>query len=390
MRTHPHECLSITVLLAGLAASGCKITASMPTAGSVASVDPSGDDSGAGSPAGDPASFGPDAGGSTGDDESDPVNSRIGAVVEGGTGLIIPAYLGVDSSQTDRWKAIADGAATLQDGGSAHKDYWVTVTAGVNGEMKQTFDWTSAKLVWDPVRANGGAIFGYVHTSQKWVTGPNKTCVDALLFRPIADVEADIAAWVSGYPNIDGIWIDEFYPRHEIADDCSPPMHMFPNGRDAAPPEEDPSYVSPDGGLNASVNIKPTGGYYATLTNWIRDNYSNLKIVGNAGGPLWSNQHFYANLVTVVCTFENSYQTAAANNWAELQRRNYYNQYPQLALIHTNPNDMAGALKKAFDLGYTHAYTTDEPYMINGVPHDVWGALPLYFATEVSAVASPP
>jgi hypothetical protein len=394
MRTHSHEFLSITTLLAALAA-GCSLPpelgTSAPSGRLFTSVDPSGDDSNAGddtgdltsddADAGDPTGDDADAADPTGDDATDPVTTPIGAVLAGGTGLIIPAYLAIDGTQQDSWTAIAAGAATLLNGTSTYKDYWVAVTAGASGEKKQDVDWMAAKAAWDPVRANGGKIFGYVHTGQT---------PTSLLFRPIVDVEADIVSWVAGYPNIDGIWIDEFYPRHEIADDVGPPTIMFPNGRMAAPPPGNPSYVSPDGGLNPAVNIDPAGGYYATLRDFIRNTYSNLKIIGNAGGKLWSNQQDYAKLVDVICTFEQTYQSAAANNWKNLQRQNDASPYSELALIHTNPNDMAGALQKAFAFGYTHAYTTDVPYEIGDAGQNVWGALPSYFADEVSTVAGPP
>jgi hypothetical protein len=287
-------------------------------------------------------------------------------------GMIIPAYLPL-TDLTD-WNILKEGAATMQAGTNPnYKDYWVTVNSGSNGPFTSPSDWATAATLWDPIRANGGLIIGYVHTCQT-PTGP--------LFRSLTDVENDINAWVAGYPNLDGIWIDEFYPRFEVADSTSVSAN-FPNGMADAP--TDLSFMNPDGTFNAN-QINPSGGYYDQLTSWIRATYPNLKIVGNAGGWFYSNQVNYADIVDVDCSFEQNYATAAnspTNDWSGLNRQNVTTLSGQLALIHRNSSDMSGAIDQSIAHGYTHFYTTDRLLESN-----VWGGLPSYFASEVTYIAN--
>ena len=287
-------------------------------------------------------------------------------------GMIIPAYLPL--TDTTSWQILAEDAAIMRDGTNAnYKDYWVTVNSGNNGPFSSPADWATAAARFDPIRANSGKIFGYVHTTTTPTSG---------IYRPLIgmnSVEADITAWVTGYPNIDGIWIDEFYPRYEIAtgdDDRA----TFPNGPDFAP--TDRSFVNPDGTINPNVQVNPAGGYYWQLTDWIHRTYPNLRIIGNAGGWFYSNQVNYGSLVDVDCSFEQTYENASMNGWGNLNRQPG-NTAAQLALIHTNSNDLNGAIDQAISHGYTHFYTT------NGVlTNNIWGALPPYFTSEVQYIAN--
>jgi hypothetical protein len=82
-----------------------------------------------------------------------------------GKGVIIPAYLTLDDAYA--WNVLKEGAATMQASSqTSYKDYWVVVNSADNGPFLNQNDWIKAKTAWDPIRANGGRIFGYVHTVQ--------------------------------------------------------------------------------------------------------------------------------------------------------------------------------------------------------------------------------
>jgi hypothetical protein len=293
-----------------------------------------------------------------------------------GKGVIIPAYIGLDDSTT--WKILEEGAAVLRDGSSSsHKDYWVAVNSDRNGPFIKEADWNRAKAVWDPIRANGGRIFGYVHT----LVNP-----DSEQFRVLTDVKADITAWVAGYPNIDGIWLDEFYPRYEIAPKDGA-RATFPNGEAAAP--TDRRFLNPDNTFNAQ-QVNPVGGYYDQLVQWIRTTYPQLRIIGNAGGQFYSNQVRYGDLVDVLVSFEETLARATGSDifgapnevWGNLNRQNP-GKIGQLALIHSNGANLADAVNQSFARGYTHVYTTDRVLNAN-----IWGGIPPYLTTELQLVAS--
>lgn len=288
-------------------------------------------------------------------------------------GLIIPAYLPLGDATN--WNVLKEDAAFARDGSSArYKDYWVAVNSGDNGPFSSANDWALAKVRWDPIRANGGAIFGYVHT----LTSPTSST-----FRPLADVKADINAWAAGYEGLGGIWLDEFYPRYEIDSAAGGASPAFPNGQSNAP--TDRSFLNADGTYKTNYpEINPAGGYYSQLTSWIRAAHPNLKIIGNAGGKFYSNQNRYADLVDVTCSFEETLAVAAnapANDWAKLDRAPATLDNPQLALIHTNSTDLAGAINQSISHGYRYFYTTDRT-----LNNNIWGGLPPYFTSQVLAV----
>ena len=284
-------------------------------------------------------------------------------------GMIIPAYLPL--TDTSSWQVLAEDASIMRNGTNAnYKDYWVTVNSSNNGPFTLASDWTTAATRWNPIRANGGRIFGYVHA----LTTPTATT-----YRSLASVEADITAWVTGYPNIDGIWIDEYYPRYEIAP-ASGSTATYPNGQAVAP--NDRNFVDANNLFNGQ-QVDPTGGYFCQLTSWIRCTYPRLKVIGNAGGWFYSNQVNYTDIVDVTCSFEQTYSYAATNSWAYLNRQNVTTTKKQLALIHTNSVDLAGAIDQAIAHGYTHFYTTD-----GILSNNIWGAIPPYFTSEVQYIAN--
>lgn len=287
-------------------------------------------------------------------------------------GLIVPAYLPL--SDATNWNILQEGAAIVRDGNSARfKDYWVAVNSGNNGPFYNAADWAIAKTRFDPIRANSGKIFGYVHS----LATP-----DGTQFRPLADVKRDIDNWVAGYEGLDGIWLDEFYPRYEIAGP-SGASATFPNEQNNA--SKDRSFLNPDGSFNAA-QVDPAGGYYAQLTNWIRATHPDLKIIGNAGGQFYSNQTRYADLVDVTCSFEQTLAVAAnmpTGDWANLNQQIGTENNKQLALIHTNSTDLMGVINQAKAHNYSYFYTTDRT-----LDNNIWGGLPPYFTSQVEIVAN--
>ncbi len=287
-------------------------------------------------------------------------------------GVIIPAYLSLDD--TLGWTILKEGAALMSAGkGRSARDYWVTVNSGSNGPFAAAADWQRAALVWNPIKSNGGKIFGYVHTCVQ-PEGPN--------FRPLADVKKEIADWVRGYPALDGIWLDEYYPRFEIAPTQTVTGPTYPNGIENAP--KDRGFVN---GLNQfnGQQVITAGGYYDQLTAWIRATYPGLRIIGNAGGAFYSNQLNYADLVDVLVSFEQTYANAAANDWKLLNRQVTGSPAGQLGLIHSNDVSLDGAIEQAFAHGYAYVFTTNRQ-----LGNNIWGGLPPYFTSEIQYLANRP
>jgi Spherulation-specific family 4 len=289
-----------------------------------------------------------------------------------GKGIIIPAYLPLEDAYN--WNVLKEGAAVMASGRNpAFRDFWVTVNSAASGPFTTPADWAKAAAVWTPIRGNGGKIFGYVHTCVQ-PTGPQ--------FRSLATVKGEITAWVNGYPQIDGIWLDEFYPRFEIADRDGVASPTYPNGLDNAP--MDRGFVNSASQFNGQ-QINPAGGYYDQLVKWIRATYPTLRIIGNAGGALYSNQLDYSDLVDVLVSFEQNFDVAInapVNDWRPLKRQIINSKSGQLALIHRNTTNLAGAIDQALAFGYPHVYTTNRV-----LENNIWGGLPLYLTSEIQYIA---
>jgi hypothetical protein len=293
-----------------------------------------------------------------------------------GKGMIIPAYIPLDN--VFDWNVLKEGAEKMRTGTNAnYKDYWVTVNSAASGPFSLPADWAKAATVWNPIRSNGGRIFGYVHTCEQ-PTGP--------IFRPLATVKSEIAAWVAGYPNLDGIWLDEYYPRFEIASVDGETGPSYPNGLANAPTDRS-SFVNSANQFNG-LQVNPAGGYYDQLVTWIRATYPTLRIIGNAGGALYSNQLLYSDLPDVLVSFEQKFSVAAnapTNNWSNLTRQIPNSQSGQLALIHGNATSLDGAVDQALAKGYTHVYTTDRI-----IENNLWGGLPTYLTSLIEYIANRP
>lgn len=315
-----------------------------------------------------------------------------------GKGVIIPAYLTLDDAAN--WNLLKEGAAVMKASAStSFKDYWVAVNSADSGPFQNAADWVKAKAVWDPIRANGGRIFGYIHTVQS----PDAGTPQGRLYRDLATVKAEVAAWVNGYPGLDGIWIDEFYPRYEIAQpeagDALVYPRDYPNGAAYAP--TDTGFINALGQFNGQ-QVNPAGGYYSQLTSWIRATYPQLRLIGNAGGNMYSNQYRYGDLVDVLVSFEQNFDTAYVTGiqswkdgvlvetdkyqWHGLDRQNQITTAPGfLALIHGNSGNLTLAIDQALSHGYTHVYTTDRVLQNN-----VWGGVPTYLTSEIDYLSAKP
>jgi hypothetical protein len=188
-------------------------------------------------------------------------------------------------------------------------------------------------------------------------------------------VKGYITSWVNSYPALDGIFIDEFAPRHEV--DGTNPVSYRPTNQNSM----------------ANGQINPAGGYYDQLTKWIKTTYPKLKIITNPGGRVYSNQYLWNNLGSVVCSYENTLSHAQSNNewyaaqqpWGNLLRETTFTTVPQCALIHSNTSNLAGAIDQAANYGYKYFYTVQASEFDN-----TWGIMPSYFSSEVQYVSTKP
>ena len=289
----------------------------------------------------------------------------------GNRGLVIPAYVTAD--RTAEWKLLQLAAGEMGGAG----DFYVVV-AGPDKGPPPVGGFDAFETQWNDIRSAGGRIFGYVHP-----------CIDCLKdesvrtaqFEPLAKLEADVAGWVNGYPQLDGIWIDEFYPQYELKKPGSSANGGFWNGPENAPSER--CFENADGTVHSSADVDPTGGYFDQLTNWIHGTYPQLRIIGNVGTRLISNLELYGNLVDVLVSFEQSISVAQANQWQGLTPPLAKIDRPQLALIHEALTEAQTleSVTQAFNHGYTHVYATDGLYSGNA-----WGHVTQYLPYEVSAI----
>jgi hypothetical protein len=345
-----------------------------------------------------------------------------------GRGIIIPAYIGIAEPLVDdtlescttaaaklplpsagcMWLRIREGAKKVA-AANPKPDYWVVANGPDSGPLLPS-QWKTAGTVWDPIRDAGGLIFGYVHTNEE-VTGNS----DVMKLRSLETVTSEIQAWVQGYGRLDGIWLDEYNPRFELfgvdgqdqngkARDPLPFPVGFPNSLCYAPTSRD---FMPNATYNPSIQIAPAGGYYQTLTQWIKDNYPALRIIGNAGGRLYTNQKQYGGqLVHVLASIERSYAVASADNWSGFPDADPAVGAYQLAMIHSAVSTatdaaartqaeagfLAASLQKASAQHYTHVYVGYRQPDLPGAPPAkyprVWGIIPPFFEDEITSITN--
>ncbi|MEY4509575.1 MAG: Spherulation-specific family 4 [Pseudomonadota bacterium] len=288
------------------------------------------------------------------------------------TGVVIPAYLGVGN---EGWGLLKNQASKVSGAG---KDFWVAVNGPDSGPFGLTKTGDKApedaietlkKLTprWEDIQKAGGKIFGYVHTCT---TDP------CSVYRPLANVEAEVRQWLLDFPTLDGIWIDEFYPQFD--------------GQSAP----------------AGKQVDPTNSWHAKLTATIASaraagtGRGKLLTIGNAGGRLISNRLLYANLVDVLCTFEKAHNviepvpaqgSAVAN--PGILRQNVAPRRGQLALVHNvqSVTQMQETVKRIVKEGYSHLFVTDGIFVQPGVPNlnPLWANVPTYLPTEATSFLSP-
>jgi hypothetical protein len=113
----------------------------------------------------------------------------------------------------------------------------------------------------------------------------------------------------------------------------------------------------------------------------IRAAYPWLRIVGNAGGKLWSNQLKYADLVDVLVGHESSFATLQAKS-SLLDPRSFTASSRTAALLHaTSAENMVTAVERVFAAHYSHVYTTDQTASAG---NNVWGRLSNYLEAQVA------
>ncbi|MDB4985787.1 MAG: hypothetical protein JWN04_965 [Myxococcaceae bacterium] len=311
-------------------------------------------------------------------------------------GVIAPLYLPVPAATAsaedpdkNRWSLVSTAAATARTPAGAPIDFWVVLNGSNNGPPSTKTEWENARAVWEPVGASqsGGRLFGYVHTVQSHRDAAGNTFVGPE-FRSLAEVENEITAWVTNVDGLDGIWLDEFIPRFEIAGSAVLPGLAVTSPNESLRPI-DPNVQAYPQSFGA-LQVDPTCGYYDRLTRWIHASYPWLRIIGNPGSPLQNNQRSYARLVDVLVGYEHSLLEASAANWTALAKGYEPLARGNLALVHGGtPLDAPTATRRqaideAFKAGFTHVYVTDHLYSTakpGSNPdslgnQNVWGDLP--------------
>ena len=179
------------------------------------------------------------------------------------------------------------------------------------------------------IQEAGGRVIGYVHTSYGE--------------RPLADVKAEIARYLSYYP-VNGIFIDEMTNRDDAAD-----------------------YL-----------------YYREIYAFIKQNDEDLEVVGNPGAPSVEG-YFTHHTVDSLVLFEDTLANYAAYSppaWtAKYPARRFGNivyGVPQAALI--------GVLRRSEQLHAGMVYVTDDT-ITNENFGNVYERLPVYWDQEVALVA---
>lgn len=261
---------------------------------------------------------------------------------------------------------------------AAGLDFWVVVSSPGNASREA---WQRVGRFWDDLRKQGGRVFGHVRTCSRPGELPE--------LRGLDDVAKQVDGWMTNYPALDGFWLDDFNPRYELFDvehaavtkhvvppgcDAGLMPPSFPNGVCAAP--IDRSFLRQDGCYDPGVQIQPAGGYYHTLTSRIRGEYPWLRIVGNAGGNLYSNQLKYADLVDVLVSYRQSF-----SDWSRLKAQTPTPAALEAALLYgTSQADMPNMLGYALDHKFSHVYATDRT-PTGGA--DAGGELSSYLEAEV-------
>lgn len=176
--------------------------------------------------------------------------------------IMVPAYF--DPSSSDYWSRLASESAKMPGA--------LYVIANVNSGPGAQFD-ASYGTVINNMHDSSGKVIGYVHTSYG--------------ARSLTAVKADIDAWYSFYPSLDGIFIDE------------------------------------------QANVSGQEPYYSEIYNYIKQKDSTALVVTNPGTNTIESYLFYngKRIADVICIFETStgFDTWAPAAWcSKYSSDNFY------------------------------------------------------------------
>ena len=357
-----------------------------------------------------------------------------------GKGIIIPAYFGTDDSEA--WKTLLN-AVNDEKFQASGKEFYVVI----NGDPAGFANGTAVADYLAKIQAVGGKIIAYVHTCVAPDLQPEKR-PDGVMdlcnkYRSVETVMSEIDAWANVISSLDGIWLDEFYPRYEIAYDGYNTVGFAVNDCEFTPvdfrPDNKEKKINLTSENGSFYDVDPYGGYYWQLCYNIRKNYENFITIGNAGAHLWTNQQKYSKLVDILVTFEKSHGVAlfgdqaayhkddpnnpnepydedkewfkeALKNKADSSAKDWIglNLQPncsakQLALIHGVGADVyMNAVNVAFEKGFDYVYVIEKPYRVfdwkekEYTQTNLWGnddkdkhglTLPSYLIGELSCIA---
>ncbi|MHB8579801.1 MAG: spherulation-specific family 4 protein [Ignavibacteriaceae bacterium] len=155
--------------------------------------------------------------------------------------IMVPAYF--DPSSSDYWSRLATESAKMPGA--------LYAIANVNSGPGTQYS-AAYNAVINNMHDSSGKVIGYVHTSYG--------------SRPFSAVKADIDAWYSFYPSLDGIFIDE------------------------------------------QANVSGQEPYYSEIYNYIKQKDSTALVVTNPGANTIESYLFYngKRISDVICIFETS------------------------------------------------------------------------------------
>ncbi len=228
------------------------------------------------------------------------------SIVQDSLKVLVPAYF--SPSASNYWLRMDSVAAKMPG------RLWAI--ANVYNGPGSAYDASYATVIKN-LQASGGKVIGYVHTSYGQ--------------RPISTVEADIDAWYSYYPSLNGIFIDE------------------------------------------QANTSGEESYYAQLYNYIKQKDSTALVATNPGANTLESYLFYNGnrIADVICVFEDGigFSSWAPSSWyTKYNRSNFY-----VIPYNTSVSNFVSVVDRAASLNMGWIYCTDAT-----LPNP-YGVLPSYF-----------
>lgn len=231
--------------------------------------------------------------------------------------ILVPAYFD-PSTAPNLWSQLSSAAATVP----------LTVIMNPDSGPGTAADPSYSTAV-GAVRGNGGKVVGYVSTQFG--------------ARTRADAQGDVDRYLSFYPDIDGIFLDE---------------------------------MSTDTG---DANL----AYYLDLYNYIKGRRASLRVIGNPGT---NTPEAYLARADVLVIFEDP-QSAYAGATPDAYVANYPStRFAMIAFDQPGSAGMVSDLELALSRNTGIVYVTDDREVLPDFnPYDT---LPSYWSAEVNAVAS--